>query len=100
MAARLAAELPEKKLIQWMVGREIEEQFPRHTPQVSSEALRVENFSVYGRPGRAMRPLVDRVRSRAARGEILGIGGLQGSGASELFLGLFGALAQKGRRAR
>jgi ABC-type sugar transport system ATPase subunit len=89
-----AAEVPEKKLIQWMVGREIEEQFPRHTPQMSSEALRVEDFSV--RPAnRAMRPLVDRVSFRAARGEILGIGGLQGSGASELFLGLFGALPKR-----
>ncbi len=89
-----AAELSEKKLIQWMVGREIEEQFPRHTPQMSSEALAVDGFSV--RPSsRAMRPLVDRVSFRAARGEILGIGGLQGSGASELFLGLFGALPKR-----
>ena len=43
----LASELPEKKLIHWMVGREMEEQFPRHTLQKSSEALRVENLSVY-----------------------------------------------------
>jgi len=89
-----AAELPEKKLIQWMVGREIEEQFPRHTPQISTEALRVENLSVRA-ASRALRPLVNRVSLHASRGEILGIGGLQGSGASELFLGLFGALPKR-----
>ncbi|HTP59746.1 MAG TPA: sugar ABC transporter ATP-binding protein, partial [Spirochaetia bacterium] len=94
IGSALAPEMPEKKLIQWMVGREIEEQFPRHTQQTSSEALRVEQFSV--RPaGRAVRPLVDSVSFRAAHGEILGIGGLQGSGASELFLGLFGALPRR-----
>lgn len=72
----------------------MEEQFPRHTPQISSEALRVENFSVH-RASRAHRPHVDRVSFSAARGEIVGIGGLQGSGASELFLGLFGALPKR-----
>ncbi|HVO38787.1 MAG TPA: sugar ABC transporter ATP-binding protein [Spirochaetia bacterium] len=90
----LAPDLPEKKLIHWMVGREMEEQFPRHTPQVSSEALRVENMSVY-KAGRAHRPLVDRVSLKVGQGEILGIGGLQGSGASEMFLGLFGALPSR-----
>jgi len=94
VGSALATEVPEKKLIQWMVGREMEEQFPRHTPQISSEALRVENFSVH-RASRAHRPHVDRVSFSAARGEIVGIGGLQGSGASELFLGLFGALPKR-----
>lgn len=90
----LAPELPEKMLINWMVGREMEEQFPRHTFQASSEALRVENLSVY-KTGWAHRPLVDRVSLSAGHGEILGIGGLQGSGASELFLGLFGAMPKR-----
>ena len=90
----LAPELPENKLIQWMVGREMEEQFPRHTPQTSSEALRVEHFSVY-KAGRGHRPLVNQVSLSVGRGEILGIGGLQGSGASEFFLGLFGAIPKR-----
>jgi ribose transport system ATP-binding protein len=89
-----ASELSENTLIHWMVGREMEEQFPRHTPQTSSEALRVENLTVY-KPKRALRPFVDKVSLTVGRGEILGIGGLQGSGASELFLGLFGALPRR-----
>ncbi len=94
VGSALAPELPEKKLIHWMVGREMEEQFPRHTPQTSSEALRVEKLSVF-KPGRAHRPLVDGVSLTVGKGEIVGIGGLQGSGASELFLGLFGALPKR-----
>ena len=94
VGSALASELPEKKLVHWMVGREMEEHFPRHTPKTSSEALRVENLSVY-KVGWAHRPLVDRVSLSAGRGEILGIGGLQGSGASELFLGLFGAMPKR-----
>ena len=42
-----AAELPTAKLIQWMVGREMGEQFPRHTPHPGAERLRLENFSVF-----------------------------------------------------
>src|ERR1039457_112492 len=41
------AELPIPKLIQWMVGREMGEQFPRHTSHPGAERLRLENFSVF-----------------------------------------------------
>ena len=42
----LAAELPMPKLIQWMVGREMEQHFPRHLPHIGDDRLRVEEFSV------------------------------------------------------
>lgn len=94
-----ASELPVPKLIQWMVGREIGEQFPRHCPEAGPERLRVDGFSVYpGLPGN--RPAVDDVSFTVRRGEILGIGGLQGSGASELLLGLFGAYGPGAVRGR
>ncbi len=93
-----AAELPPPKLIQWMVGRDLGEQFPRHAPHLGGERLRLENFSVFPN-GFAARPAVDGVSVSVRAGEVLGIGGLQGSGASELFLGLFGAYgaATRGR---
>jgi ribose transport system ATP-binding protein len=93
-----AAELPAAKLIQWMVGRDLGEQFPRHAPHLGSERLRLENFSVFP-AGFAARPAVDGVSLAVRAGEVLGIAGLQGSGASELFLGLFGAYgaATRGR---
>ncbi len=82
-----AAELPPAKLVNWMVGREVEEQFPRHAAQPGPERLRVEDFSVR-RGGRAV---VEPVSFQVCAGEILGVAGLQGSGASDLFAGLFGA---------
>lgn len=86
----LAAELPAPKLIQWLVGREMSEQFPRHTGQPGREMFRGENLSVFP-DGNSRRPAVQDLSLCVRSGEILGIGGLQGSGASELFLGLFGA---------
>ncbi|HZZ44750.1 MAG TPA: sugar ABC transporter ATP-binding protein [Tepidisphaeraceae bacterium] len=88
VGSAVAAEMPVEKLIRLMVGRELGEQFPRHVPEGTAEArLRVEGFST----GRA----VKNVSFAVKRGEILGIGGLQGSGASELLLGLFGAYGGK-----
>ncbi len=84
-----AAELPRKELIRWMVGRDMEEQFPRHRPEPGPVRLEVRGFTVPDPEGRP-RPAVDKVTFEARRGEILGIGGLQGSGASELLQGLFG----------
>jgi ABC-type sugar transport system ATPase subunit len=85
-----ASELPAQKLIQWMVGREMGEQFPRRPTRLGQERLRLEQFSVFpsGLSGKAA---VEEVSLTVHAGEILGLGGLQGSGASELFLGLFGA---------
>lgn len=82
-----AAELPPARLLQWMVGREVEEQFPRHAGEPGEVRLRLDGFSVE-REGRV---LVEPVSLEVRAGEIVGVGGLQGSGASDLFAGLFGA---------
>lgn len=82
-----AAELPPARLVNWMVGRELGEQFPRHAARPGPERLRVEDFSVR----RDGREVVAGVSLRVHAGEILGVAGLQGSGASDLFAGLFGA---------
>jgi ABC-type sugar transport system ATPase subunit len=78
-----ARELPQAKLISWMVGRELSEQFPRRAPALGGERLRLENFTV---PGAAQN-----ISLTVRAGEVVGLAGLQGSGASELLLGLFGA---------
>jgi ribose transport system ATP-binding protein len=91
-----AAELPAARLIHWMVGRQLDQQFPRHVPRLGHERLRVEDFVVEG-DGRRARPVVDGVGFSVRAGEILGIGGLQGSGASQLLLGLFGAYGKRAR---
>jgi ABC-type sugar transport system ATPase subunit len=85
-----ARELPSSTLIRWMVGREVGEQFPRRAPRPGDERLRLEGFGVFP-AGLAAKPAVEGATFRLRAGEIVGVGGLQGSGASELFLGLFGA---------
>jgi ABC-type sugar transport system ATPase subunit len=84
-----ADELSSAQLIRWMVGRELNEQFPRHSPHLGAERLRLEDFCVLPE-GKAGRASVQGVTLSVRAGEIVGIGGLQGSGASDLFLGLFG----------
>ncbi len=91
-----ASDLPPARLIQWLVGREIEEQFPRHAATPGHERLRLRGFTVLPMHGQ-LRPPVENVDLVVRAGEIVGIGGLQGSGASELFMGLFGAYGQNVR---
>ena len=84
-----AAELPTPKLIQWMVGRDMDDQLGRHRTRAGEPRLTVSGFRTPPR-GRADRRVVNEVSFHVGRGEVLGIGGLQGSGASELMLALFG----------
>src|ERR1700722_11393339 len=64
-----ARELPPAKLISWMVGREWSEQFPRRTPVLGRERLRLAGFGVPG----AARAIDLTVRG----GEVVGLAGLQ-----------------------
>lgn len=102
-----AAELPPPKLIQWMIGQDTEENrahpHPQHSAapktsvahaqaardRSSNEILRLDSFSVYPK-GFSYVPAADNVSLSVRAGEVVGFGGLQGSGASELFFGLFG----------
>ena len=86
----VAKDLPAPRLIQWMVGRELDEQLSRRSPHLGGERLRLENFTVFP-DGFSQKPAVQNVSLSVRAGEILGVGGLQGSGASELFFGLFGS---------
>lgn len=82
-----ARELSTAELIRWMVGREVEQQFPRHTPALGEPRLQVTDLNV--RLG--ARQVVQDVSFRVQAGEILGLAGLQGSGNSHLLMALFGA---------
>jgi ribose transport system ATP-binding protein len=84
-----ADDLSPQELIRWMVGREINQQFPDRLPVKGKERLRVENLFLPDPTG-AKEWVVEEVSLSVHEGEILGIAGLRGSGKSELFHGLFG----------
>jgi ABC-type sugar transport system ATPase subunit len=90
-----AADLPPDELIRWMVGRDLEVAGPSESHVRLEVALAVEDLTVRRDDGSGL-PVVDRVSLQLLRGEIVGLAGLQGSGASEVLQALFGAL---GRRA-
>jgi ABC-type sugar transport system ATPase subunit len=83
------AEVRPEKVIEDMVGRKIETMYPKVKLPLGEEVLRVENFVVPSRiPGKN---IVEDLSFSVRAGEILGLGGLVGSGRSELVNAIFGA---------
>jgi len=84
-----ADDLSPQELIQWMVGREIGQQFPERKASMRKERLKVDHFFLPD-PSETKKWAVEDVSLSLHEGEILGVAGLRGSGKSELFNGLFG----------
>lgn len=78
-----AKELTRDKMIEMMVGRSIENEFPKQAATIGDPRLVVKNMS----RGMTVRDVSFDVR----RGEILGITGLVGAGRTELVRLIFGA---------
>jgi ABC-type sugar transport system ATPase subunit len=74
--------LPRAKLIEYMVGRPLDQEFPRRTAKIGSVRLRIQNVS----GGK-----VENVSFTVRSGEVLGITGLMGAGRTELARLIFGA---------
>lgn len=77
------------RLIEWMVGRRIDTLFPRRQVAPGEELLRIEALSLPSHEGEG-RLLLDNVCLNLRAGEIVGIAGLRGAGASELMGAVFG----------
>ncbi|WP_034945415.1 ribose ABC transporter ATP-binding protein RbsA [Erwinia oleae] len=82
IAERPVDGLDEESLIEMMVGRKLEEQYPRLDKAPGDVRLRVDNLSGPG---------VDNVSFSLRKGEILGVAGLMGAGRTELMKVLYGA---------
>ena len=91
-----ARDLPAEDLIRWMTGREISRQFPPRATPRGPARLSAERFSVPD-PAGARGWSVSDVSLTVHAGEILGVAGLQGSGKTDLLMGLFGAGGKRTR---
>lgn len=77
------AETSMAKLVKMMVGREINDRFPKIDVPIGEEKLKVEGLSRKG----TLKDISFSVRS----GEIVGVAGLMGAGRTELAKAIFGA---------
>lgn len=71
------------ELIQMMVGRDLEEQYPEKSAKIGKTIFEVKNIS--------RKDVLDDICFNVRKGEILGISGLVGSGRTELARAIFGA---------
>ena len=76
------------EVIRLMVGRPIEDLYPRRQPTAGATLLAVRGLSVA--PRRDDPPVLENIEFEVAAGEVLGIGGLMGAGRTELLMHLVG----------
>ena len=83
-------DIDEARIIRGMVGREIEDRFPKRPGvQVGDVALEVQNWTVH-HTLQQDRKVVNDVNFHVRKGEVVGIYGLMGAGRTELAMSLFG----------
>lgn len=86
IAERAVSDLSEEQLIEMMVGRKLEDQYPHLEQSPGEIRLQVEKLCGSG---------VEDVSFTLRKGEILGISGLMGAGRTELMKVLYGALPRR-----
>lgn len=89
VSEHLTKDVTEKMLIEEMVGRKIENLYPKKAVQIGEEVFRADSITV-AHPTLKGKNIVENVSFSVRRGEILGIGGLVGSGRSETLAAIFG----------
>lgn len=85
----LITQVDRNTLVEDMVGRKVENLYPKKEVAIGEEVLRVEHLSM-PHPSKPGKKIVDDVSFSVRKGEILGIGGLVGAGRSETIGAIFG----------
>ncbi|WRS28507.1 sugar ABC transporter ATP-binding protein [Oscillospiraceae bacterium MB08-C2-2] len=83
IGTRSLKEITLNELVNMIVGRSLEDKFPKHDRQIGEVALEVRNLHVTGK--------VHIDYFKVHKGEILGISGLVGAGRTEIMRCVFGA---------
>jgi ribose transport system ATP-binding protein len=82
LVGQVPAATDHSELVRMMVGRSIEDQFPRRRPEIGDVLLEVRDLSREG--------VLEDVSLRVRGGEVVGIAGIVGAGRTELARAIFG----------
>ncbi len=89
------SEVSHHDLVSYMIGREMEDFYPKDKTEARENLLSIENYSV-SHPIYSNKNIVDNVSMNFRAGEIVGISGLLGAGRTELMSAIIGAYSKKG----
>jgi len=82
-------DITEERIIKGMVGREINDRFPKRVHEIGKVSFEVENWNVYD-PLDVDKHVIQDVNINVRKGEVVGIAGLMGAGRTEFAMSVFG----------